>query len=242
MLKIKKTSSSSTSFRNGQAFTLIELLVVISIISLLIAVLLPALSSARKTSQAIACASNLRQISLGGMAYSNDFDGYYPEVGAAGGGVWPRISFFNWWVAHFMVYTGQATYSDASKSWSTTEGVWDCPSNPQTRCSNGASGNYVYNMEMGWSFRPSDPLGRPSLWHHTSDIIYLADAGEVVGTNVNYNDMRTNWGGDKHAGDWHMQTYNLVFLDGHVDRQKLVIDAYIPRAYFPLGLEILNLW
>ena len=64
----------------NRAFTLIELLVVISIISLLIAVLLPALASARKSGQAISCASSLRQIGIAGFAYTNDYDGYFPIV------------------------------------------------------------------------------------------------------------------------------------------------------------------
>ena len=55
-----------------KAFTLIELLVVISIIALLIAILLPALSQARQTAVNTQCSSNLKQIGIGITAFAVD--------------------------------------------------------------------------------------------------------------------------------------------------------------------------
>ena len=60
--------------RRVDGFTLIEALVVISIIALLIAILMPALRSAREVAQGVRGLSNMRQIGIGIEAYANDFD------------------------------------------------------------------------------------------------------------------------------------------------------------------------
>jgi len=68
--------------RTGRAarggFTLIELLVVISVIALLIAILLPALSRARGLAQSMACMNHLRQLQTCWLMYANDHQGTLP--------------------------------------------------------------------------------------------------------------------------------------------------------------------
>ena len=64
--------------RRRFGFTLVELLVVIGIIALLISILLPTLSSARKSAKSIVCSSNQRQLGLAFVQYANDHNQRLP--------------------------------------------------------------------------------------------------------------------------------------------------------------------
>jgi prepilin-type N-terminal cleavage/methylation domain-containing protein/prepilin-type processing-associated H-X9-DG protein len=61
------------------AFTLIELLVVIAIIAILAAILFPVFAQAKKAAKSTASLSNVKQMNLGALMYSNDFDDMYPS-------------------------------------------------------------------------------------------------------------------------------------------------------------------
>ena len=74
-------TTGGDSGRNG--FSLIELLVVIAILSLLIAILLPALNQVKHQARRAACAGNLRQVGVAIHMYAEDFDDTIP-YGPAG--------------------------------------------------------------------------------------------------------------------------------------------------------------
>ncbi|MCC6127239.1 MAG: DUF1559 domain-containing protein [Pirellulales bacterium] len=73
--------------RGRTGFTLVELLVVIAIIGILIALLLPAIQSAREASRRMHCTNNLKQFGLGILSYENAFK-FFPagRVGCDGSG------------------------------------------------------------------------------------------------------------------------------------------------------------
>jgi prepilin-type N-terminal cleavage/methylation domain-containing protein len=66
--------------RARSAFTLVELLVVIAVISILAALLFPALSATREKARQTACANNLQQISLGVRMYADDHSDTLPAI------------------------------------------------------------------------------------------------------------------------------------------------------------------
>lgn len=64
--------------RRGFGFTLVELLVVIGIISILIGILLPALSKARKSANTVKCLANIKGILQGMQLYATQNNDYIP--------------------------------------------------------------------------------------------------------------------------------------------------------------------
>jgi len=86
--RVKKT----TRILSG-AFTLLELLVVIAIIAILAAMLLPALSAAKKRGAQATCINNQKQLALGMQIYVSDNNDTFP--GCASGGVY-GFQFADW--------------------------------------------------------------------------------------------------------------------------------------------------
>ncbi|HAI13299.1 MAG TPA: hypothetical protein DCM28_16445 [Phycisphaerales bacterium] len=91
-----QTRSKRSQLQGG--FTLIELLVVISIISLLISILLPALGKARKSSRMISCQSNIRQLGVWAFTYAADNKGILPTHGDTNwSSTWNTLTDTSWY-------------------------------------------------------------------------------------------------------------------------------------------------
>src|SRR5437868_5977630 len=93
----------SPRVRNG--FTLVELLVVIAIIGVLVALLLPAVQTARESSRRSQCANNIKQIGLAVANYESTHRAMPPGN---------YHSVFGSWLVHILPYMeqGNLTYSN----------------------------------------------------------------------------------------------------------------------------------
>jgi prepilin-type N-terminal cleavage/methylation domain-containing protein len=105
-------------------FTLVELLVVIAIVALLMALLLPAMSTAVEMARRGVCLGNLRQWSIAHVNYAADNEGYYPDRGM----MWPHATS---WLISGVVYFKDQLEMEGSFYYNMSIGpnrdVWTCP-------------------------------------------------------------------------------------------------------------------
>ena len=125
-----------------EGFTLVELIVVIGIITVMIAMLLPALGKARAQAESVQCLSNLRQIAIGAAIYSGQNKG------------WLLSSCENWMPEHMgktVVYDGPgcAWLDDIFFLLGKNVQYLECPSQRQRRRTDA-------HMQMVWPYGPRE--------------------------------------------------------------------------------------
>ncbi len=79
------TSLPRQTIQFKKGFTLIELLVVIAIIAILASILFPVFARARENARRTTCLSNLKQLGLGMMQYTQDYDEKFPQPHSTSG-------------------------------------------------------------------------------------------------------------------------------------------------------------
>jgi prepilin-type N-terminal cleavage/methylation domain-containing protein/prepilin-type processing-associated H-X9-DG protein len=181
-------ASGPAPLRRPRGFTLIELLVVIAIIAILAAILFPVFARARENARRASCQSNEKQLGLGFMQYTQDYDEKFPSstYGLVG------------WGGMIYPYVKSAE-------------VFKCPSDPtQTRTGMGTSWrvvSYAANNNItapvangGWtstvagSWTNFDAPARTVLLHEVMLSGGFLEGGEQNPTNASYYSPGS-WGG-----------------------------------------------
>jgi prepilin-type N-terminal cleavage/methylation domain-containing protein/prepilin-type processing-associated H-X9-DG protein len=114
--------------RANRGFTLIELLVVIDIIVVLSAILFPVFAQAREKARQITCASDMRQLGIGFLQYSTDWDETMP-IGLD----YPHAG--NGWAGQIFPYVKSA-------------GVYKCPDDPMITQAPFTPVSFAYNENI----------------------------------------------------------------------------------------------
>ena len=235
----------------SDGFTLIELLVVLGIISILVALLLPALSRSKAKAHQISCVSNLHELGIGLQNFVTDNHAYPAFIGPTNSD--NPDSWIN------QLSTGGFGVSKPATN-IIKDGIWVCPSAPHYW----TYPHNQFNISYGYNVAGVAPLGNPTNWlglcgnivsggNFVTDIDYPSFAPfkeyEVVvtsdmmaigdsftgGTMFNRSDLDSvgdlgigntiyhNWNLNPvgRAMARHQGRVNVLFCDGHVESPGL---------------------
>jgi prepilin-type N-terminal cleavage/methylation domain-containing protein/prepilin-type processing-associated H-X9-DG protein len=209
---------------SARGFSLIELLVVIGIIVILLSLLVPSVSRARRNAQAANCANHLREIGLALRSYLNDnadvafwrganlnLDGmdWYGYGGRASGNANKgQLNYFNSASRPLNAYVGNQTElfrcpNDDAAPWTLDPAISNWPADSQF---DWVGNSYNFNAN-GYPLRP--------LPRHDGGLDGVKIAGAVTDASrtLAFYEAGLYWGADWHGG----HQANLAFVDGHVE-------------------------
>lgn len=177
------------------AFTLIELLVVISIVTILISILLPALASARQTSRSIDCFSRLKSLGVISQNYLMDNKEYLPYP--------------NWaWRGKLAAY-----FKTPQRGMQSAFYCLEAPLMPsnEIRTDNCAFTSNYPNSSQAWRITDSSYAKVP-----LSEKRWLNDSKVSIPNHYRAGD----WNAGKDIRHLNDTTWNMSFWDGHVENSK----------------------
>jgi prepilin-type N-terminal cleavage/methylation domain-containing protein/prepilin-type processing-associated H-X9-DG protein len=200
-------------------FTLIELLVVVAIIGILAAMLFPAFARARENARRTSCLSNLKQIGLAFMQYTQDYDEAYPLTS------FPSTN-ISWTVSAQPYIKNLQLYRCPSD----TGARWDSPVAPPT------SNYYTTSYIMSAWIAGTQKYARLTSMQSPASVIIMADANTDQTQRDHFHpfywvhDPDIAFSGFMHGITWdgaanetrelalrrHLESFNAMYADGHV--------------------------
>jgi prepilin-type N-terminal cleavage/methylation domain-containing protein/prepilin-type processing-associated H-X9-DG protein len=211
-MKMSRPESVRTTGRSG--FTLIELLVVIAIIAILAAILFPVFARARENARRASCQSNLKQIGLGVLQYTQDYDEKYPIRDHGGSnartGIWVNL-----------------------QPYIKSEQIYQCPSETngvpagatmQDRAAVNGFTDYTYNLQLNRQSAGTTDNNPQSLSsvQDSALVVMMWERGNADGREMQ-SGVLTGTTLFARIGDFsppsatrHLDTANYLFADGHV--------------------------